>query len=371
MALVAGCLVLAPQSCGAEFVPAQPVELGSVQPVEFAIRGGWLAPRTIAALDSEAASRTLARMKELGVTHVAVGHDVQMPKMAVPNLEWGESDTDLVAALRRIRRAGLEVFLLPRIESPEFFVAPFPFRADIGFEDSAEWERFHAEVQAMNVHYARLAQAEGVAIYGVGLELKRSVRGHEARWREIIAAVRAEFGGAVTYSANWYDEWQEVPFWDALDYIGVGAYFELGPVEGVTRRGEDGRLLHPVVDVVSRWQPHAMALAALTVRVERPVLFTEIGYTGYADTVEKPWEWAGKQSAGVPIDHHRQAQAYAGLFAAFGAVDWMHGMFLWTFYTDTANVEDWEYTVQGRPSEAVVHRAFRGDSLAKPSLRNR
>ena len=70
-----------------------------------------------------------------------------------------------------------------------------------------------------------LAEAEKAEIFCVGLEFSHAQK-YEERWRKIIAAVRAVYRGKVTYGANWND-YAEVKFWDALDYIGVLAYFPL------------------------------------------------------------------------------------------------------------------------------------------------
>lgn len=319
--------------------------------MRFTTRGAWLAPRSTAGLDSESARDVLAEMRSLGVTHVAIGHDVTMPTIAAPELTWGAGDDGLRIVLRAIRAAGMHAFLLPRIESPDFFEPPYPFRADIEFgDDVATWERFHACVERMLLHYAALAAEERVAVFGVGLELKHSVKRFDSRWREMIGRVRGVFPGALTYSANWYDEWEDVPFWDALDYIGVGAYFELAP---------NASHPDPVQAIAESWQPIAERLAALSRHVGRPVLFTEIGYTGYADCVERPWEWAGKQGGQTAIDHARQARAYAGLFRALGDAPWLDGMFVWTFYAGPTDIADWEYALQGRPAVDVLRAAYR------------
>ncbi len=315
------------------------------------IRGAWLAPREGFPLDSEHGSRVLADMKRLGVTHVAIGHEVRMPKMSAPLLEWGEHDAALRGAISRIRKAGLKTFLIPRIESPEFFAPPYPFRADIKFQSADDQQRFHAAMREMLLHYAKLAESENVELFGVGLELKQCAKEHEAAWRDLIAAVREEFSGKLTYSANWYDEWDQLRFWDALDYIGVGAYFELKPENG----NPDA---DPVDDLVARWQVSMRHLQAQSQDWQRPILFTEIGYSGYADCAERPWEWAGKQGGKAALDWARQADCYRALFKAFNDKPWFAGTFVWRFYSDAENILDWEYALQGRPAEAVLAEAY-------------
>ena len=47
---------------------------------------------------------------------------------------------------------------------------------------------------------------------------------HDAQWRNVIADVRAQTRAPLTDAANWTD-YQRVPFWDALDAVGIDAYF--------------------------------------------------------------------------------------------------------------------------------------------------
>lgn len=317
----------------------------------FAIRGGWLASREGYALDSRHGSEALAEMSALGANAVAIGHPVQMPRLAEPKLVYGSDDAALRGALRRTRQAGMTAFLLPRIESPDFFKPPFPFRADIQFSSSEDWASFHRQVESMVLHYAALAAEEKVAVFGLGLELKHSVRRFPGFWRGLASQVREVFPGKVTYSANWYDEWKHIEFWDALDYIGVGAYFELKGAE------PEGRAT--VAQLAARWEPILGELHAVSRRFDRPVLFTEVGYTGYRDCAERPWEWAGKGEKGVAIDHQAQARAVSALCRVVRGRPWLSGIYWWTFYTHGEAAAPWEYTVQGRPAAEALRHGFR------------
>jgi hypothetical protein len=316
----------------------------------FGYRGAWLAPREGHPLDSNHGSEVLRHMRGLGVNIVAVGQEVEMPSMRVPELKWGDGDAALRSFLRRARRAGLHSFLLPRIESPDFFKPPYPFRADIDFATKSEWGSFHANMERMVLHYARLAEAEGVAVFGLGLELKHSVRKFADFWRGLIAKVRRVYRGKITYSANWYDEWHGIEFWSDLDFIGVGAYFELKGPEPVGRATK--------AQLVERWSPIVAQLSAAAKRTGRPVLFTEVGYTGYVDCAERPWEWAGKAEKGIAIDHDVQARATAALMEIVRSREFFAGLFVWSFYTKPTLAAPWEYAVQGRPAEAALRRAY-------------
>ena len=67
----------------------------------------------------------------------------------------------------------------------------------------------------------------------------------EAQWRALIADVREQTGAPLTYAANWTD-YERVPFWDALDVIGIQAYFPLADStdssEEAIRRGWQRRM---------------------------------------------------------------------------------------------------------------------------------
>ena len=91
----------------------------------------------------------------------------------------------------------------------------------------------------------------------------------------------------------------------------------------------------------------------------RRVLFTEVGYAGYEDCAERPWEWAGKQEKGTPIDHGAQARAFGALLDVVAAEDCLAGLFAWRFYTNPDEAAAWEYALQGRPAEAVLREAYR------------
>lgn len=297
-------------------------------------------------------------MRGRGVRQVAVGHDVRMPSLREPRLVWGEGDAALRGFLRRARQEGLETFLLPRIESPDFFRPPYPFRGDIRFATAEGWERFHDQMEQMILHYARLAQEEAVALLGLGLELKHSSRGHPRRWRRIIDRVRRVYRGKLTYSANWWQEWEQVKFWDALDLIGIGAYFELRPQPPEAADAPPGSASRR--QLVARWRPIRKRLRQMSRKHGRPVLFTEVGYPGYRDCAERPWEWAGKQQKGTPVDHRAQARALGALLDVVAAEDCVAGLFVWRFYTNPEDIAPWEYGLQGRPAAEVLEEAYGG-----------
>src|SRR5437764_13008502 len=116
----------------------------------------------------------------------------------------------------------MSAMVIPHIA---YWGTKFSWRGEINFVTPEEWDCFFADYQTWIVQMATLAESEHAEIFCVGLEFTYP-QTYDERWRKIIAAVRAVYHGKVTYGANW-NEYADVKFWDALDFIGVLAYFPL------------------------------------------------------------------------------------------------------------------------------------------------
>jgi hypothetical protein len=323
------------------------------------IRGAWLAAAGNASLQSEAGLAAIRRLKGLGVDTLAVFPEVSMADIKKPGFVYGAHDAELRAFLRAVKSEGMATFVLPRIESPAFFVPPHPWRADIAMADPADWPRFHDDFTKLVQHYGKLAREEGAAIFGIGLEYRAAVREHAEAWRAIARAAKEAFGGPITYSANW-DDYEQVTWWDAVDTIGIGAYFELvddglGDEATHEMRAKKELPRPSLSQIVDGWKPIKAALKAFSEKYQRPIFFTEVGYTTFVDTAYHPWMW---QSARA-VDPTQQALCYRALFKTFAGEPWWKGLCLWRFYTDPSAVEAWNYSPQGHEAEKVMKAAYR------------
>jgi hypothetical protein len=112
----------------------------------------------------------------------------------------------------------------------------------------------------------------------------------ESNWRRLIEEVRQVYSGKVTYAAN-FDQVEHVGFWDALDFIGVNAYFPLRDrLEPDAASGDmPGQFLE-------RWREILARLDALRAELgerSKPVLVTELGYTSRRGSTLQPWAGSG------------------------------------------------------------------------------
>jgi hypothetical protein len=102
----------------------------------------------------------------------------------------------------------------------------------------------------------------------------------EKEWRRIIRAVRSVFKGKLTYSANW-DGVDRVGFWDALDLIGVQAYFPLAP---------ENEPYPTEAKIEARWAEHLTRLRRLSDdHGKKPILLTELGFSRSRQAATHPW----------------------------------------------------------------------------------
>jgi hypothetical protein len=223
----------------------------------------------------------------------------------------------------------------------------------VEMKTEADWQRWFQQYEAYLMSYAEAARDTGADAFCVGRELDTTVIRREADWRRIIARVRGVYRGPLTYSAN-FDTWQSIAFWDALDFIGLSAYFPLSdrpdPSPEDLRAGWD-RALAPL-EVASR-------------RFDRPVLFTESGFPSVAEAAQAPW-----RETRQPADVWRQARCYEATLEAVSRRPWIVGTFFWLWERSAEPAfHDSSHAIPGKPAAFVMSRWYRGGDPVKSGAR--
>ena len=130
-----------------------------------------------------------------------------------------------------------------------------------------------------------------------------------------------------------------VDWWDALDIIGMDAYFVLN---GTT-----------VDDIVAQWSEYKSFAKEVSAKHDnKPVVFTEIGYcSGHCS----------RDHAASEADYEQQARHYEAVFEAFRGEDWFLGAFWWNWNADDgsyAGADDF-LSPQWKPAEDVLRKYYR------------
>lgn len=287
----------------------------------------------------------LRRLVELGAEWVAVVPICYQPRVEIPLIRCSPEGREGVRGLIRAAKSlGLKVLLKPHLD-----VEDGRWRGLIDFgDDEAAWAEWFRAYGAFILGYAQLAREEGVEMFCVGAELKGTV-GRRRDWLGVIQGVRKVYGGPLIYAANWNGEMWEVSFWDALDYVGIDAYYPL-----------TGRFSPTLDELVSGWSRPLNSLGCLAGRTGKGIIFTEVGYRSVDGAARAPWD---RRIRGEP-DPQEQALCYRAFFqAVWGKEPWFGGVFFWYWSLDPAagGPADTGYTPRGKPAAEVLERWFAPD----------
>ena len=281
-------------------------------------------PRGSAEWGSDQMVRTIADLETLGVNWIAIHPYARIEKDGT--VRWRRRDGGAVSEapdwLRRpieeSHRRGLRILIKPHLA----YWGNYEWRGDIRFDSRERQERFFSTYEAWIAEIARFSHDADAFV--VGTELDGTIEHHE-RWRRIIAAVREEYSGPLTYAANW-DAFDRVEFWDALDMIGIQAYFPLLP------EPEPGEMTELVAGDLDRaWAQIMRRVRDYSARVERPVLLTELGYNNSSRAPYEPWD---PEVGGHNADFVQELCMRAAL-KAIDVEPSVVGAFLWKWFPGT------------------------------------
>ncbi|MEP7077821.1 MAG: hypothetical protein ABI795_02240 [Chthoniobacterales bacterium] len=285
-------------------------------------------------------AKTLDELKSLGVNSIAIHPYAQIRDDGHVSFRVIDDNRHITVPLDWARERGLSVMLIPHIA---YWGSRFSWRGEIDFRTKEEWDRFFDDYTVWIVQMARIAQAHHVAVFCVGLEFTHAQK-FEDRWRAIIAAVREVYGGKVTYGANW-NEYAEVKFWDALDYIGVLAYFPLtksaNPSAEAIRAGWETRL--------GELEQFSRAHGG------KRFLFTEIGYNCSARAAAEPFAF---KMGGAHADEI-QARCIDVALRLPPSHPFLAGMYWWKWFPELPNREEEDFCVQTPVIKALIARRWR------------
>jgi hypothetical protein len=306
---------------------------------------------------SEYSARLLDELIDLGANAISI-----TPFGRIWSLHSSEIDPDFELPFRDSRAGvlrlaaqaharGMRVLIVPHlwVETPGW-------RGEIDPGDETRWAAYQKSYRAFVLSWAEVAREAHADVFSIGVECKSWSGRFGGYWTQLIAAVRAEFPGRLTYSANW-DEAPDVLFWDQLDLIGINAFYPLA------------EHAHASYDDYARGAERALANAAELVRsIDKPLLFVEAGYTSRPDAAVQPWLWPDDM-AGVTVDDFEQARALSALLGAALPKPYFAGFFLWRYYANLDDVSQeapWGFSPHGKLAEPLLRNIFEASWAADP-----
>ena len=320
----------------------QPIQPDAPYPKIFFQKGVSFSAEFPNPYASAGARQMLRTLHADGVNAVALvpygGMQLGSPEIHGFGRHSWESDEGLRELSRLAHALGMKVMLKPGIWIRGHF------GGDIEFASQAEREKWFDNYGSFIERYAKLAAEIHVDLFCVGGEFIRMSR-YDAQWRKIIANVRRVYPGPVTYAANFGEEFQNLKFWDALDFIGLQEYYPLPNDLSTTA-------------VVQK-------IEAVQKRFHKPVIFTEVGFPSAPGGNLRPWQDGKAGSA----DPQLQARCYRAIFQDFYRKPWFEGMYWWKVGTNGfGGPGDTSLTPWGKPAMQVVNKWYQGADRKSASL---
>ncbi|GLU43630.1 glycoside hydrolase family 113 [Allomuricauda sp. NBRC 101325] len=269
--------------------------------------------------------------------------DAESPELVFnTDRQWfGERREGCMQYIKTLHENGVKVML-----KPQLWIWRGAFTGHMVMKSDEEWQKFEESYAEFILLYAKLAQETQTDIFCIGTELEAFVKNRPKFWDQLITEVRQVYQGKITYAANW-DEYDETPFWNQLDYIGVNAYFPLTDEKD------------PSIQALKEgWKPWKSKLQTLVEKENKPMLFTEFGYRSMDYTGKKPWL---VDRGEMNVNLQAQADAIQVIFDEFWSEEWFAGGFLWKWFIDHEEVgghADNRFTPQNKPAELVVRNHF-------------
>jgi len=293
--------------------------------------------------DARRMALTMQAARDAGANWVTIHPYARIARDGSVRFRAAAQEPMIRVAAEQAHAHGLKLLLKPHLG---YWGSGFSWRGDITFNEPGHWDRFFRDYRVWIADQARLAERHGVDAFCLGTELKGTLE-HEQPWRSVIAAVREQYTGPLTYAANW-DSYQRVPFWDALDAIGIQAYFPVSdlapPTEASLRQG---------------WQDVSDRLRAFREQHAMPVVFTELGYTNSTHAGQAPWRYD-------QLGDRAEAEAAKRLCLRVAlehieADPTIDGAFLWKWFTEPHR-SGREFVLQLPGHRQVMREAWGTDS---------
>lgn len=265
------------------------------------------------------------------------------------NHHWGETIEANIEAIQLAKRAGLKVFLKPHVvldKNVQFGdkIEEASWRGEITFEHEADWKVFESNYKNYIIDLAKISQEHEVDLFAIGTELKSFVIARPGFWRTLIKEVKEIYSGPITYAANW-DEYQYIPFWSDLDFIGVDTYFPINKME--TPR---------IKKTIRNWRSIQRDLKKMSVAENRQILLTEFGYRNVSYAGKEPWIHDKGNIA--TLNNETQANLYQAFFQTFWDEPWIAGGFSWKWFAQERQGLDTSFSIQGKPALEILQKWY-------------
>ena len=294
------------------------------------------------AYSSTDSNMSLANAKNAGCQWVAINvwwfQDTIYSTVIEPNYSlYSVRPESVKVAVDRCHQLGMKVMLKPNVDLAH---DPSHWRGDI-VPSTAWFNEYHNFIN----FWADFAEQNNVELFSIGCEFENT-SSWATEWRSVASDVRTHYSGPITYAVNHGGE-SAISWWDALDYIGIDAYYSLTDSNSSN-----------LAQLTTAWTSRANSIQTWRNNnwPDMNVLFTEVGYGSY-DGANR-WPWTVKSS--FAVDVNEQNDCYKALLSVCKDRPWWKGAFWWAWETNpnAGGLADKNFTPQNKPAETVTLRNY-------------
>ncbi len=253
--------------------------------------------------------------------------------------QWiSEREEGLVHTISLARQKGFSIMIKPHI-----WVRGQGWAGEFELNNDQEWKVWEKKYKQYVLSMARLAETYDAEVFCIGTEMRLAVRQRPEFFIDLIKAVRKQYGGKITYAANW-DNYEHVVFWNHLDFVGIDAYFPVLEAKTPT-----------IAEAAEAFGSLSNALKAFSENQGKPILFTEFGFESVDHNLNGHWRQNNKV-----FNAQAQENAFHAFFSVFWNEPYIAGGFLWKYFPDYMSNEPLEdtFSPQGKPAINVIRKYY-------------
>ncbi len=296
---------------------------------------------------SRLASRSLQKLSDINSNAVAIVpysgmRDPKKPSyIGISSRAGSENDESVLHSHFEAQKRGFTTVLKPQI-----WIGRGSWPGDVEMSSEIEWKQFFEYYHRWMRHYALLAEMYDFDVLCAGVEFAKATIAREQDWRNLIQKLRGIYSGPITYAANWGEEFENLKFWDELDYIGIDCYYPLSKNE------------QPAKEELDTHFKKVMNLIEKTCKkYDRPMLFTEIGFR----SVEETWTQPHEEARGRSFSELCQNICYEVVLENLKNKDFCKGILWWKWSCnlDNRERENTGFTPYNKMAQQTVKKMFK------------
>lgn len=259
---------------------------------------------------------------------------------------------ELVSHIRALHAQGLKVAI-----RPDPYPDSFAEEAAFSRSNTNQWyDAFFEQVKKVVMYHTEIAKQENVEMlifsnFGwLDNNNPASAAYINQKWKDIVAAVRAEYPAAILTMDN-YEESPEYDWYGDLDYIGDIWVWPVAADTAGTNFADMKAMARQLLQ--DRYLPRYQ-------RFNKPFIFSELHYYSADGSATQQYDDYSPdfepETPSVLSDWDEQADAYEAVLWAFAETPWVQGVYSFGYpYFDQ---DSKSYSIRGKTAEEVLKQIY-------------